>query len=243
MLGSINELVERSNIPPGDGRLANLNETVKQLQSKISQFRSALSRIEQSPVDSSWIEECRNLQAKIVSIAKVVLQLKKATEGLIEGLTPPKSASKPEEIPVLKAPNETKTNLPPHLLHCTSEKALKLRMKLDEIQLETEKTTEGLRTDPSVSLSKFYSYIYDHFIQIFKLKKLKFDLVKAVVSPLNTLSNESLHSVIDRIMAFFSGNPVEIDTQDRTISLQKHPKSFTFCCEALAKHIVVSRMS
>ena len=73
-------------------------------------------------------------------------------------------------------------------------------------------------------------------------KKYRFDLQKAVSTPVNAISSQSgehLHNIIMRLKRLLSGQPVEVT--GRTLSTNLHPAAKLYCSNLLAKKIVVSR--
>lgn len=82
------------------------------------------------------------------------------------------------------------------------------------------------------------------FIVIFQLKKLKFDLQKAVNIPVNAISAVSgahLRDKLQRLLVLLSGQQVEIT--NKRFSVNEHPAALTFCKHLIAKMVVVSYVS
>ncbi len=160
-LNSIKDLMEKSLVGMDDSRIMRVAETLTQLQVKLNQLGSTVAQLDRS-VDNmniSWLEEVKSVQTKLISTGKVTLQFKSATETLFAGLTPPKPPVV-KEIPVesVRPPSTITTTsfvadstLPSHLVNLTTQRCCQLLEKLSEIRLNTEKSTEAIRTDPAVS--------------------------------------------------------------------------------------------
>ncbi|WAR02343.1 GLE1-like protein [Mya arenaria] len=72
-----------------------------------------------------------------------------------------------------------------------------------------------------------------------ELKKLKFDIQKAVNTPINAISavsGDHLRDKLKRLLTLLSGQPVEVS--GKTVSLSKHPQASVFCRNLIAKMIV-----
>ena len=73
-----------------------------------------------------------------------------------------------------------------------------------------------------------------------QLKKYRFDLQKAVTSTVNAISPQSgehLIEIISKLRRVLSGQYIEVT--GRTLSVNLHPHARTYCCNLLAKKIVV----
>lgn len=89
-------------------------------------------------------------------------------------------------------------------------------------------------------INKRISSVYQILLH-FQLKKLKFDLQKAVNIPVNAISAVSgahLRDKLQRLLVLLSGQQVEIT--NRRVSVSEHPAALTFCKYLIAKMIVVS---
>lgn len=71
------------------------------------------------------------------------------------------------------------------------------------------------------------------------LKSLRFDLQKAVMSPINEISDQSaqhLQEKLDRLRNLLLGNPVDVGT--KRIRATQHPAGIIFCTNLLARKLV-----
>ena len=72
------------------------------------------------------------------------------------------------------------------------------------------------------------------------MKKYKFDLQKAVNTPINSISRVSgshLREKLQRLTALLSRQPVDVG--NKHISVATHPSAYDFCKDLIAKKIVV----
>ena len=75
------------------------------------------------------------------------------------------------------------------------------------------------------------------------LKKYRFSLQNAVTSTINAISansGEDLRGKISRLRRLIRGEP--IDVMGKTLSIRNHPAAKMYCCNLLAKKLVVSLM-
>lgn len=76
-----------------------------------------------------------------------------------------------------------------------------------------------------------------------QLKKFRFDLQKAVSIPVNAISTQSGEHLMDkitRLRRLLSGQPVEVT--GKSLSINQHPEAKLYCCNLLAKKLVVRNM-
>ena len=74
-----------------------------------------------------------------------------------------------------------------------------------------------------------------------QFKKYRFDLQKAVSTPVNAISAQSGEHLYDKIMRLrrlLSGQPVQV--AGKTLNIKSHPAARLYCVNLLAKKIVVS---
>ena len=74
-------------------------------------------------------------------------------------------------------------------------------------------------------------------------KKYRFDLQKAVSTPVNAISAQSGEHLYDKIMRLrklLSGQPVQV--AGKTLTINSHPAARLYCVNLLAKKIVVSTL-
>lgn len=74
-------------------------------------------------------------------------------------------------------------------------------------------------------------------------KKYRFDLQKAVSTPVNAISAQSGEHLCDKIMRLrklLSGQPVQV--AGKTLTINSHPAAKLYCVNLLAKKIVVSTL-
>ena len=74
-----------------------------------------------------------------------------------------------------------------------------------------------------------------------QMKKYRFDLQKAVSTPVNAISSQSGEHLRDKIMRLkrlLSGQQVEVT--GRTLTTNSHPAAKLYCSNLLAKKIIVS---
>ena len=77
-----------------------------------------------------------------------------------------------------------------------------------------------------------------------QFKKYRFDLQKAVSTPVNAISAQSgehLYDKIVRLRRLLSGQPVQV--AGKTLNIKSHPAARLYCVNLLAKKIVVSTLS
>ena len=77
-----------------------------------------------------------------------------------------------------------------------------------------------------------------------QFKKYRFDLQKAVSTPVNAISAQSGEHLYDKIMRLrrlLSGQPVQV--AGKTLNIKSHPAARLYCVNLLAKKIVVSASS
>lgn len=73
------------------------------------------------------------------------------------------------------------------------------------------------------------------------LKKYRFDLQKVITSTVNTISRQSgehLLEIISKFKRVLSGQ--QVDVMGKSLSTGQHPHAKLYCCNLLAKKIVVS---
>ncbi len=74
-----------------------------------------------------------------------------------------------------------------------------------------------------------------------QLKAYRFDLQKAVNTPINSISIQSASHIKDkvqRLCSLLAGRPVEV--VGKRVSVTTHPQALNYCRILLAKKIVVS---
>ena len=74
-----------------------------------------------------------------------------------------------------------------------------------------------------------------------QMKKYKFDLQKAVNTPINSISRVSgshLREKLQRLAALLSRK--QVDVGNARVSVAAHPSGYDFCKDLIAKKIVVS---
>nr|SVE75156.1 EOG090X0755 [Daphnia dolichocephala] len=79
----------------------------------------------------------------------------------------------------------------------------------------------------------------DTFSSDLSMKTLRFELQKAVLHPVNEISDQSgqhLQDKLDRLRSLLQGNAVYIST--RTIVANKHPGGYEYCANLLARRLV-----
>lgn len=72
------------------------------------------------------------------------------------------------------------------------------------------------------------------------VKKYRFDLQKAVNTTVNSISansGEGIREKISRLKQLLGGQPV--DVMGKAVNTQQHPEARLFCCNLLAKKLVV----
>ena len=100
------------------------------------------------------------------------------------------------------SPAQSKPGLSKELSSCISETAWKEYSRLVTYKSEIVKSAEPLHTDKS-------------------LKQLKFDLMKAVSTPVNSISEESILDKIQHLNKFLSGGSVQSGSKQISIGLHK----------------------
>ena len=101
---------------------------------------------------------------------------------------------------------------------------------------------------------KPYSELQDKLMQITtacgalskdaQVKKYRFDLQKAISTPINAISGQSGEHLLDkirRLRAVLSGQRVQVT--GRQVSASDHPQGGAYCFNLLAQKIVVSALS
>lgn len=112
---------------------------------------------------------------------------------------------------------QSKPGLPKEFSSCISETAWKEYSRLVAFKSEIVKAAEPLHTDKS-------------------LKQLKFDLTKAVSTPVNSISDQSILDKIQHLTKFLSGGSVQAGSKQ--ISMGLHKAAPAYCKEQLAKKLV-----
>ena len=77
-----------------------------------------------------------------------------------------------------------------------------------------------------------------------QVKKYRFDLQKAISTPVNAISSQSGQHLLDkirRLQEVLSGRPVPV--MGRQVSASSHPQGKAYCFNLLAQKIVVSARS
>jgi len=115
------------------------------------------------------------------------------------------------------SPAQSKSGLSKELSSCISETAWKEYSRLVTFKSEIVKSAEPLHTDKS-------------------LKQLKFDLMKAVSTPVNSISEESILDKIQHLNKFLSGSSIQAGSKQ--ISMGLHEAAPGYCKEQLAKKFV-----
>ena len=103
------------------------------------------------------------------------------------------------------------------------------------------------------SMLKVYSHLQETLSQVTsscavlskdsQLKKYRFDLQKAISTPINAISGQSGEHLMDKIRRLhrvLSGERVQVT--GKTVSASDHPQGKAYCCNLLAQKIVVSRV-
>ncbi|CAH3128846.1 unnamed protein product [Pocillopora meandrina] len=122
--------------------------------------------------------------------------------------------------PTSNSSDQSKTGISKDLASCISATAWKEFSRLASYRSAIVKEAEPLNTDKT-------------------LKQYKFDLHKAVTTPINAISDQSprhLRDKIQRLAQLLSGQAVQMG--GKQISIIKHPAAKSFCKDLLAKKLV-----
>lgn len=157
---------------------------------------------------------------------KITLAKQRHTQPVVEPSTKlPTSLKANHEIPSQTVLPSNKSNQPnvsssEKNTDFVNEEDLKLYQELQKELLQYEATTAAFTSDAS-------------------LKTLRFDLQKAVVHPVNEISDQSgqhLLDKLDRLRKLLQGHPVNLGTKQ--VRATDHPGGLEYCTNLLARRMV-----
>ena len=214
-----------------------LSEINKILQMASATVANAKQSGKPSEKDQKIILEFAAIMGSVVNKAKLVIseaQAKAAKEQAeLEAKATADEARKTEEAQKLAAaqastaiagtqntPNQTsviakpkgKSNLPGHLQDCVSESAFKEYSQQEKLLEDTSKAADALISDKSKPS-----------------KQYRFDLQKAVTTPVNAISDQSPSHLLDkiqRLVNLLSGKPVQVT--GKQVSANSQPAQVSF---------------
>ena len=227
---SVKEFKHQKHLPAATSEV--LHEIDKILQMSAETIENAKRSGRPSEQDKKFISEFSSIMSNLVSKSKLFISeaLKKAEkeqaelEAKVEAETAQRAAEArkaatkqtatidnckqghPSQTAITPTPSQ-KSTLPTHLLDCVSEASFKEYSQLVKILEDKKKNADVLVSDKSKSM-----------------KQYRFDLQKAVTTPVNAISDQSPSHLLDKIQRLtklLSGNSVQVTGKE--VSANSHP--------------------
>lgn len=225
--------------------ITNISTSDNAIFSKLLQkFEPSLSSIFSSM--NLITERCKSGVITHQEVEKAAFLTSKMGDLKTHAIAEFQNATKASEEALKKSVQESKTKLTEELP--PASKAVSAPVQNDNQSGSQVKTPTKVKYCSDKSLNQFiefrqfltsYEASYKELLEDDSLKKFRFDLQKAVNTPVNAISSVSgghLKDKFDKLLKLLSGDRVQVG--DVYVSCALHPQGIPYCTDLLAKKLV-----
>lgn len=211
-----------------------------------------IERISIDKIDQKDVEVVGSFQARAASYLAVIkagvelVNNKSSNEDTVDSSTTVKEATRSPIVPATHSPTVPVTHFSNEMPEVPDQKSVV--SSNSSVSVDDKKHSSPLSSGSSSSLKRYLHYMdlleknkefcHDLATNV-ALKKYRFELQKAINTPVNAISSQSgthLRDKLERLIKLLTKHPVE--TSDRQISISDHPQGQQFCLDLLAKKFV-----